>query len=155
MRGKRLHKAAISLGFGIAFLTLLSVSVNRARPYPILDRNGAALRSLFDGVVATTPFKYVRPSPSCQAEKPDFFSRIRNILTPASVYAQVSCQVTGCYGHYFVNELFECAPACEGPLYAQAYSDPMGSYDFGYRQDGSNGCPLSACAFCKTPACSH
>ena len=83
MSGKRRQKAAIFIGFGIAFLTNLNVIVNQARPYPILDRNGAALPSLIDGVVAATPFNYVRASPSCQAEKPDLFSRIKKLLTPA------------------------------------------------------------------------
>jgi len=136
-------------------LALAIISFSRVRSYPITDRNGNTLESLFVGVAKATPFIQTLTPKPCQSAEPTLLGRLANMLSLTPVHALVNCQVTGCSGHYFANELYDCPPACEGPRYAQAYSDPMGQYDFGYKQDGTNGCPLSACAFCKTPTCVH
>ncbi len=126
--------------------------------YRLIDERGNSIASMFEGLphlpADTVALKATRRCDSDPVTG-SLITSVKNIFTLKSVHAQVNCQVTGCAGHYFLNEYYDCPPACEGPLYPSAYSDPEGPYENGYHQDGMNGCPLSACAFCRTVVCSN
>lgn len=125
--------------------------------YVLMDENGNSITSIFKGLPHLPADAIaLKSTPKCDSDsaKESLLTRVKNIFTLESVHAQ-SCQTGGCYGHYFLTDYLDCPPACEGPLYPNAYSDGTGHYSTGYHQDGLTGCPLSACAFCRTVTCSN
>lgn len=140
---------------------LLIQRTEKASPvgkYLLVDERGNLISSMFEGIQPLPADAVALKSPrKCDSDTAaeSLLTRVKNIFILESVHAQVNCQMTACYGHYFLNEYYDCPPACEGPLYASAYSDGEAPYYNGYHQDGFNGCPLSACSFCRTVVCSN
>lgn len=145
--------------FGSAGLGALLLSIRPAPPPEIVDQHGNLVASLF-----SQPFLKVAPpgvprlgvltaSQKCRDDR-NWKSLLGRIFSLRTVHAQ-NCQVTGCFGSYWVQESVDCFPGCIFSFNV-LYTDPNVSPPTrGRHFNGAERCRIGGCNLCDEVVCDY